>query len=258
MKTDRLSHRLALLLVGLTILLTAAGSVEAVVKPGFHAMLGGLVFLLVATLAWRLRSRASLAASLFAAAGGLRLIDSGWLAPAQIVHAVLAQGLLAASFLVALETSARWHEVSPLEDGGWPSLRQLAWLTPAVTLLQISLGAAFRHKAIGIVPHVSWAFATAICVMTAGTYVLTQQGSGILLRRVSITLLVLTGIQVLLGVAAYLARINSTVGALGPAPAAHITTGSLVMAFSCVWSAIVWRDTNPAADTLPLNSGHHS
>lgn len=253
-----MSHRLALTLAVLTLTLTAGGAVDAAVKAGVHGVIGGLVFALAASLAWRLRSRVSVATALIAGAGGLRMIDSGWLAAAQIVHAVLGQGLMAGALLVALETSPQWQDAAAIEDGGWPTLRQLAWLTPAVTLLQISLGAAFRHKVIGIVPHVSWAFATAICAMMAGAYVLTQAGAGGLLRRVSLWLLILTGIQVLLGVAAYVARIEPSFKALGVPAAAHIATGGLVMALSCVWSALVWRDTSPAAGHLSLNSGRPS
>lgn len=249
---------MALVLAGLALLVSAAGTLEPLVKSQAHAWLGGLILALAALLAWRLRSRAAISALLFAAAGGLRLIEAGWLAAGQIAHAVLAQGLLASAFLAAFESSPAWNRAEPLEDGGWPRLRHLAWLTPAVTLLQISLGAAFRHKALGLVPHVSWAFATAICVMMAGTFVLTQQGSGLLLRRVSMWLLILTGLQVLLGVAAYVARIESSIPALALAPAAHVTTGSLVMALSCVWAAVVWRDTSSTAQTISLDSGRAS
>lgn len=242
----------------MALLLTVAGAVGPAVKTGVHGLLGGLVFTLAATLAFRLRSRLAVGTALFAAAGGLRLIETGSLAFAQIAHALLGQGLLAGAFLLALETSPGWHESSPLEDSGFPSLRQLAWLTPSVTILQISLGAAFRHKALGVIPHASWAFATAICVMMAGTFVLTQTGSGRLLRKVSLWLLLLTGLQILLGVAAYVARIEPSFALLGIPAAAHVATGGAVLALSCVWSAVVWRDTSPASETLRLNSGRPS
>jgi heme A synthase len=166
--------------------------------------------------------------------------------------------LLAAAFLAVLETSPRWTDFAPFSDGGWPSLRQLAWVTPAVTLIQIALGAAYRHRAMGLIPHVSWAFATAICVMMAATFVLSLEGGGALLRRISIWLLALTGLQILLGVAAYLARIDLGASWASVAPTAHVATGSLVMALSCVWSAVVWRDARPAAQADPFTSGQHS
>lgn len=258
LKTKSLLHCLALVLVGLTLLLTAAGTIESAVKSQLHAWMGALALLTAAVLAWQSRTRAALSALLFAAAGGLRMLETGSMAAVQVAHALLAQGLLSSALLAALESAPGWPDAAPIEDGGWPRLRHLAWLTPAVTLLQIALGAAFRHNLTGLVPHVSWAFATAICVMMAGTFVLTQPDSGRLLRRISMWLLILTGTQVLLGVAAYVARIDPSFHALALAPAAHVATGSLVMALACAWAAVVWRDTGAAVEPASLNSGRTS
>jgi len=257
-KNDSVSHRLAVTLAAISFLLIASGASEGAVKTGVHTVAGWVALAVAAALCWKLRTRAALAGLIFAAAGGLRLIEFGPVAAIQVAHAIFSQGLLASAFVAVLETSPRWTGASQFADGGWPSLRQLAWVTPAVTMLQIALGAAYRHKAVGLVPHVSWAFATAICVMMAGTFVLAQESSGALLRRVSIWLLSLTCLQVLLGVAAYLARIDAGATWAGIAPVAHIATGSLVMAFACVWSAVVWRDARPAAQADPFTSGQHS
>ncbi len=253
-----MSHWLAVALAAISLLLIASGAVETSVKPGVHSILGVVACSLAGILAWRLRSRVAIAGLLFAAAGGLRLIEFEPVAAIRVAHAMVSQGLLAAACIAAFETSPRWSAAAPFSDGGWPSLRQLAWVTPAVTLLQIALGAAYRHKAIGLVPHVSWAFATAICVMMAGAFVLSQEGTGPLLRRVSVLLLAMTGLQVLLGVAAYLARVDAGAVWSGVAPVAHIATGSLVMAQTCVWSALVLRDARPAPQSVAYTSGQHS
>ncbi len=236
----------------------AAGTFSSALRLDPHAILGGLVVLCSVVLALLHRSKAAASALLFALAGGLRLLAVAPASISQVAHAILAQGLLASAFLAALETSPGWTKPSPLEDGGFPSLRQLGFLMPAVTLLQIGLGAAYRRELAGAVPHISWAFATAICVMMAGTFVLTQKESGRLLRGISVWLLGLTGIQLLLGVGAYLARLNPGEGWLAFISTAHITTGSLVMALSTAWSAVVRRDTRLSVQTLPIQTGRPS
>jgi len=236
----------------------AAGTFSSAIRLDPHAILGGLAILCSAVLVLRSRSKATVSALLFALAGGLRLVAAAPAAVSQVAHAILAQGLLASAFLAALETSPGWSNRSPLEDGGFPSLRHLAVMMPAVTLLQIALGAAYRRELVGAVPHISWAFATAICVMMAGTFVLTQKESGRLLRSTSLWLLGLTGVQLLLGVGAYLAKVNPGDGWLAFISTAHITTGSLVMALSTIWSAAVRRDTSSSTHTLPIQSGHSS
>lgn len=236
----------------------AAGTFSKAVEGDLHAILGVLVILCSAVVALQVRSKAAVSAMMFALAGGLRVMAVAPAAVSQIAHAILAQGLLASAFLTALETAPGWSSRSHLQDGGFPSLRQLAWLTPAVTLIQIVLGAAYRRELAGVLPHVSWAFATAICVMMAGAFVLTQKESGPLLRSVSLWLLCLTGVQLLLGVGAYLAKVNPGDGWLALSSTIHIATGSVVMALSTVWSAIVWRDTSQAVHALSMNSGRQS
>ena len=55
---------------------------------------------------------------------------------------------------IALFTSAWWERERPLvADSGRPSVHTLAVVTASATLLQLILGAAFRHKAFGIIPH---------------------------------------------------------------------------------------------------------
>ena len=80
---------------------------------------------------------------------GLGLIENG--PSAAILHALLAQVLFAVTVAVATATSPSWKTVPDLvEDHGWPSLGSLGRITPVLVLLQIALGAAFRHKAMGV------------------------------------------------------------------------------------------------------------
>ncbi|MGA3187190.1 MAG: COX15/CtaA family protein, partial [Bryobacteraceae bacterium] len=64
-----------------------------------------------------------------------------------ISHACLAQLFFSTTVAIALFTSKNWLQGPEIvEDHGWPSLRSLAIVTPAMVLIQIALGAAFRHR----------------------------------------------------------------------------------------------------------------
>jgi len=55
---------------------------------------------------------------------------------------------------LALFTSRWWQrDLAAVEDTGSPSVRTLGLLCVAAAFLQLVLGAAFRHKGFGIVPH---------------------------------------------------------------------------------------------------------
>src|ERR1700741_4776167 len=75
--------------------------------------------------------------------------------PVSISHACLAQLFFSTTVLMALFTSAEWRRELPMvEDSGAPSLHALAITVPAFVLAQLALGAAARHKALGVLPHV--------------------------------------------------------------------------------------------------------
>src|ERR1700688_2158026 len=74
--------------------------------------------------------------------------------PISAAHATLAQLFFCSVLSIALFTSAWWERERPLvADPGRPSVHTLAVLTASAVLCQLMLGAAFRHKAFGIIPH---------------------------------------------------------------------------------------------------------
>jgi heme A synthase len=172
--------------------------------------------------------------------------------------------LFAVMMVATVRTSRAWAGPAlPFPDGGFPSLRALAWITPAAVLLQIALGAAYRNELLGLIPHVSWAFLTAILALVLALFVLTQEARHAPLRLWAIILLCATGAQVLLGVLAFVARLNP--GSAGPftgAIHAHVGTGTLVLGVSAAMSAWILRDAVPASASSnssdPLESGRHS
>lgn len=169
--------------------------------------------------------------------------------------------LLFAAMMAAVARTSRAWAGPPMRfaDGGWPSLRMMAWITPAAVLLQIALGAAYRNELMGLIPHISWAFLAAILALVLALFVLTQEAKHAPLRRWAMVLLVATGLQVLLGVLAFVARLNpGAAGALTGAIHAHVGTGTLVLGVSTAMSMWILRDAVPAAAAEPTGTQQQS
>jgi heme a synthase len=168
-----------------------------------------------------------------------------------ISHACLAQLFFCTTVAVAMFTSPAWRETPAIaEDYGWPSMRFLAAITPVLVLAQIALGAGYRHRAFGIMPHVIGAMIVGLILLMVGVFVLVQFSSIRPLRLSATTLVVITVLQILLGVGAYLARI-STLDAAYPMPVmvvstvAHVAMGALTMACSVALALLVFRHLLP-------------
>jgi len=110
--------------------------------------------------------------------------------PVSISHACLAQLFFAALVAIAVTTSPAWSRGPELvSDYGWPSNRSLAILTPVLVLLQIALGAAFRQKALTLLPHVLGAMFVALVILLESIFVLQQFPTHRALRPAAKTLL---------------------------------------------------------------------
>jgi len=153
-----------------------------------------------------------------------------WVAPKplSIAHACLGQidfGLMA---LVAQASR-------PAQPSGTGQSRRRAPLIAAGALfVQTILGAAVRHNATGLLPHVLGAGIAIILVMWAGLPILMTEPEDSSQRRPAVALLSLTFSQVVLGMGAYLSRIM-TADAPQPMPVmvwltvAHVAVGSLAL-----------------------------
>src|SRR5271163_2122864 len=74
--------------------------------------------------------------------------------PISTAHATLAQLFFVTIVSITLFTSRWWQSDLPqLDDPASPPLRTLSALTTAAIFIQLILGAAFRHAAFGILPH---------------------------------------------------------------------------------------------------------
>jgi cytochrome c oxidase assembly protein subunit 15 len=162
-----------------------------------------------------------------------------------ISHACLAQLFFSTTVAIALFTSKQWIAGPEIvEDHGWPSLRSLALITPVMVLAQIALGAAFRHRAVGVLPHVLFSMVVMLFVLFIATFVMHQFPDHRALSASAKALLGVTFLQVMLGVAAYYTRLQVSTSPLAMVltTVAHVATGGLTLAASVVLSIQILRN----------------
>jgi cytochrome c oxidase assembly protein subunit 15 len=179
-----------------------------------HRVVAGFVSLLTLVLAlwtWRREPRrwvrrlalgALALIVLQALLGGLTVLFD--LPPAvSAAHATLAQLFFCAVVSLALFTGSWWQGALPkLEETETPSVRTLGVATSGVILLQLILGAAFRHNGVGLLPHLVGAAAVTAMILWLTQAILRRHGAVPALRRGARSVQALLGIQLLLGVAA--------------------------------------------------------
>ena len=165
---------------------------------------------------------------------------------------------------LSLYLSPWWQRDLPqLDDSGAPPLRVLATLTTGVILVQLILGAAFRHGAFGIDPHLFGAgFVTAFVVWT-GVAAKRRFRAVRELRRATILLHSFFGIQILLGLAAWWAVVAAR-EAVQPTfvyvtlTVAHVLGGALTLAASVLLTLICFRLIRPAVSVAAQSRSAYS
>lgn len=175
--------------------------------------------------------------------GGITVL---WLQPPWVstAHACLAQLFFSTTAAIALFTSRRWLDGAPsVEDYGWPSLRSLSISAPCFVLIQIALGAAFRHRAISLIAHLGWSIIVTLSLLIVGVFVLTQFPKHSTLRKAAHGMLGMTTLQVFLGLGAYWARLNVAESPLQMVivTVAHVAGGGLTLAFTILLSIQIRR-----------------
>jgi heme A synthase len=259
----RSAHRLSLVTLGLAALVILTGayitSLEVVarlsqssVNPNAlaHYVLGGALALLAIGSAIRVPSSARRVRVLGWTGAAILVvaIALGWhIAPLSpglgVLHALLAHLFFAAAAVTALMTSAYWNRPAEMAEVRRPFLRPLALATAPVVLLQITLGALYRHNAIGIVPHVAIAMAVALLALILSSVVLQHYPRPASLRRAAALLIAAVLVQVSLGIAALvMLLLNFTAtGYFIASTIAHVTVGAVTLAASLVIALEMWR-----------------
>ncbi len=171
------------------------------------------------------------------------------------VHATIAQIFFITTVALALVTSPWSQSDQPTQDDqGSPKLRSVALWTTLVILLQLVLGAGYRHGAFGILPHLIGAAAVTFFVIWT-TRTAKKRFGKVPEIRASIKWLNITfGTQILLGVAAYWA-VSKAIDEAQPTPSyviltvAHVLVGALTLASSVILTLICYRLLRPSGAT---------
>jgi heme a synthase len=181
-------------------------------------------------------------------------------APISAAHATLAQLFFCTIVSIALFTSAWWQsERLATMDPAEPRVHRIATLTVAATLMQLILGAAFRHKGFGIIPHLIGAVVvTGMIFWLAG--VLRRRFGGVpVLRKSARVLHALIGLQLLLGGAAWWSRIYAAqfpqpIPVMVTLTVAHTVSGAIVLATTVLVMLACYRLVE-SPGTLAVRAG---
>jgi heme o synthase len=179
-----------------------------------------------------------------------------------LAHACLAQLFFSTTVALALFTSDWWIKgtVRVDEDPKYP-LRALSLAAPIAVLVQLALGAAARHKAIGSIYHICASPIVTGVILWIALRILLHYADNRELRRGAVTLLAITFCQVFLGIAAFMSRI-AYADAVQPMPVMvtftvlHVAVGALTMASSVALAILVRRNlTSTAVEFSPRAGG---
>jgi hypothetical protein len=165
-----------------------------------------------------------------------------------ILHACLAHLLFASIVAAVVLTSPGWAKgPDTVMDAGWPSLRSLSTIAPVLVVAQIALGAAFRHKAMGVLPHIAGAIIVTLAILMMGMFVTQQCPSHRPLKSAAATMMTVVFCQVFLGIAALTVRmINSTdTPQVVLVTGAHVVTGAMALGATVALSLQIRRHVVP-------------
>ena len=163
-------------------------------------------------------------------------------------HATLAQLFFCTTVSLAVFTAPSWRRChTAIEEQGSLPARYICLAAAATIFLQLIIGATLRHSATWDKPlpselllaHIVGAVAVTLMLATASGTILRRYPNQIFLTRPAAIALTLLGIQLLLGLAAYVTRqaspndpqpLNPMVGIT----VAHVACGALVFATTIV------------------------
>lgn len=178
-------------------------------------------------------------------------------------HATMGQTLFCLIIIMVMVTSRPWIEESPVlvVERHRPRLRILATLAAISVYLQLILGAAFRHSGIKLLPHLLCAIVVAALVLWTTTRILADHSAVPTLRRPARLLLFILLVQLGLGFASYLTRVEWGKDAAQPMPVmvfttvAHVAVGAVMLAGTVILAVQSYRHTSLQIERLAVRSG---
>lgn len=155
--------------------------------------------------------------------------------PVSAGHATLAQIFFCINSSIAFFTGKRWTWDEPkMQDESSPSVQNLAAATTGAILIQLVLGALYRHSGLGVVPHILGACVVAALVIWLETKILLKHSNVRELVKPAVLMVVLLVGQVSLGIVAYAIKLADK-GAPQPLPpfvdttTAHVAVGAALL-----------------------------
>ncbi|HEV2201462.1 MAG TPA: COX15/CtaA family protein [Bryobacteraceae bacterium] len=163
-------------------------------------------------------------------------------------HAILAEFLFAILVAVAVFTWPGWEKKpEQVMDKGWPSLRSLSNTTVGALVLQVMLGAAFRHNLASVLWHILGAFLVVVfglCMLV----IITQVPENRSLRPPVTIMGCLMGVQITLGmVLISFSQPTKHPDALVYTVAAHVLVGASTLGLGVITAMLVRRCVTPPA-----------
>ena len=157
-------------------------------------------------------------------------------------HATLGQTIFCVVVSMALFTSRGWMETGEpvIERDLWPGTPALTTLAAICVWVQLILGAAFRHYGMKLVPHLIGACVVAAVLCWTVVRILTRYASVPRLGSLAQIVLGLLMVQLGLGFAAYMSRLQwnrleeQPPGVMVFTTVAHVAWGALVLATTVV------------------------
>ncbi len=175
-----------------------------------------------------------------------------------ILHALIAQAVFGQIVAIAVITSPSWQRGPvPIEDCWRPSMRSLAIAVPAIILLQTTLGAAYRYRALGVLWHILNAMIVLLLILIVTVFLIRQFPEHPTLRPAAIALAVITSIQVMLGFTTFMMLIlfPETSLAVIITSVLHVTTGSLTFGAGVALAILIRYNIRSGEATQPSVTG---
>ena len=170
----------------------------------------------------------------------------GSLAPlTDILHSLIGPISFASAASVAIFTSERWKRGPTFIEDSWrPPLRKLAFFLPAIVILQIILGAAFRYRAASVIWHILNAMIVLLSILIVCVFLVRQFPEHPSLRPAAIALGGITAVQVFLGFTTFvmLLLFPESSPAVIIVSVVHVATGALTLAASVSLAAEIRRN----------------
>jgi cytochrome c oxidase assembly protein subunit 15 len=178
-------------------------------------------------------------------------------------HATLAQIFfcLAASLAFFTRPDWRWDEAK-LDDPSSPSLQQLAAAATGAILVQLALGAVYRHAGLGVVPHAVGAAVVTLLAAWVVSRILAHFAQQPALMRPALLLGGLLMAQIVLGVESYILK-TAARGTSQPLPplvgitTTHVAMGALTLVTSLYLTYQTHRFLAPRKEAREIASSPH-